>query len=113
MRGAARGAAVPSDIARSRPSRGVNMRISTAVAASALAAVATLGTAGRALAAGPGGQFDIRQSSQCLSHDLNVDVLGQVGLLNGLLGNALNSEGNPGAQSTHHGVTMGCNNSAF
>ncbi|HEV3379640.1 MAG TPA: hypothetical protein VG142_01435 [Trebonia sp.] len=88
------------------------MRISTAVAASALAAVAILGTAGPALAAGPGGQSDISQSSQCRSHDLNIDVLGQVGLLNGLLGNALNGEGAPGAQSTGLGVSMGCSNSA-
>jgi hypothetical protein len=30
-----------------------------------------------------------------------------------VLGNALNGEGNPGAQSTDIGSTMGCNNSAF
>jgi hypothetical protein len=30
------------------------------------------------------------------SHDLNLDVLGQVGVLNGLLGNALNGAGAPG-----------------
>ncbi|MFG2142204.1 hypothetical protein [Streptomyces sp. NPDC048650] len=91
------------------------MRIRTAVAASALAALAILGTAGSAIAdGGPGGgQFDVRQTSQCKSHDLNLDVLGEVGALNGLLGNALNGEGNSGAQSTHLGSTMGCNNSAF
>ncbi|TKS96355.1 hypothetical protein [Streptomyces lasalocidi] len=60
-----------------------------------------------------GDQFNITQSSTCKSHDLNLDVLGQVGVLNGLLGNALNGEGNPGAQSTDIGSTMGCNNSAF
>ncbi|WP_405583249.1 hypothetical protein [Streptomyces sp. NBC_01092] len=44
----------------------------------------------------------------CKSHDLNVDVLGQVGLLNGLAGNLANGEGHPGAQfnnvgsSCHH-----------
>ncbi|MCF2130701.1 hypothetical protein ACGFY8_21180 [Streptomyces sp. NPDC048232] len=62
---------------------------------------------------GEGDKFKISQSSQCRSHDLNLDVLGQVGILNGLLGNGLNGEGNPGAQSTHLGSTMGCNNSAF
>ncbi|MCX4665951.1 hypothetical protein OG453_04565 [Streptomyces sp. NBC_01381] len=62
---------------------------------------------------GKGGKLDIHQSSNCKSHDLNLDVLGQVGLLNGLLGNALNGEGNPGAQDTHLGSSMGCNNSAF
>ncbi|MEV5277704.1 MULTISPECIES: hypothetical protein [unclassified Streptomyces] len=60
-----------------------------------------------------GDRFNIGQSSNCKSHDLNLDVLGQVGLLNGLLGNALNGEGNPGAQNTHIGSSMGCNNSAF
>ncbi|MFF9404108.1 hypothetical protein ACF1B0_01060 [Streptomyces anandii] len=82
--------------------------------------VATLGTIGLASGtayAGQGGEhgdrFDITQSSQCKSHDLNLDVLGEVGLLNGVLGNALNGEGNPGAQATSLGSTMGCNNSAF
>ena len=60
-----------------------------------------------------GGKFSVLQSSSCKSHDLNVDVLGQVGILNGLLGNALNGEGNAGGQDTHLGSTMGCNNSAF
>jgi hypothetical protein len=60
-----------------------------------------------------GDKFSVLQSSNCKSHDLNLDVLGEVGILNGLLGNALNGEGDPGAQSTHIGSTMGCNNSAF
>ncbi|MER7838798.1 hypothetical protein ABTY98_23705 [Streptomyces sp. NPDC096040] len=60
-----------------------------------------------------GDKFNITQSSHCKSHDLNLDVLGEVGLLNGLLGNGLNGEGNPGAQATDIGSTMGCNNSAF
>ncbi|MBT2510157.1 hypothetical protein J7I98_30750 [Streptomyces sp. ISL-98] len=60
-----------------------------------------------------GDRFNIQQSSTCKSHDLNLDILGQVGLLNGALGNALNGEGNSGAQDTHMGSTMGCNNSAF
>jgi hypothetical protein len=33
----------------------------------------------------------------CKSHDLNVDILGQVGVLPGLAGNLVNGEGNPGA----------------
>ncbi|KAG0039574.1 hypothetical protein BGZ83_002766, partial [Gryganskiella cystojenkinii] len=44
--------------------------------------------------------------SWCKTHDLNIDILGQVGLLNGLLGNALNGEGNPGAQV--NGVGESC-----
>ncbi|ANZ15199.1 hypothetical protein ACH4YO_16710 [Streptomyces noursei] len=85
-----------------------------AVLAAAIGSVGFLG-AGTANADGGmgGGKFDIKQGSQCRSHDLNVDVLGEVGILNGLLGNALNGEGSPGAQSTHMGSSMGCNNSAF
>ncbi|TXS40411.1 hypothetical protein EAO75_36185 [Streptomyces sp. uw30] len=60
-----------------------------------------------------GDKVSVLQSSNCKSHDLNLDVLGQVGILNGALGNALNGEGNTGAQDTHIGSTMGCDNSAF
>ena len=59
---------------------------------------------------GKGGNT-VLQSTTCRSHDLNLDILGQVGLLNGLLGGALNGEGNEGAQSTSLGSSMGCNNS--
>lgn len=88
-----------------------------AVVAAAIGSIGLMG--GTAYAGGHGGhgeggdQFSVTQSSNCKSHDLNLDVLGQVGVLNGLLGNALNGEGNPGAQSTDIGSTMGCNNSAF
>ncbi|MFJ8384753.1 hypothetical protein ACIQ9Q_09610 [Streptomyces sp. NPDC094438] len=60
-----------------------------------------------------GDRFNIGQSSNCKSHDLNLDVLGQVGILNGLGGNLLNGEGNAGAQNTHIGSSMGCDNSAL
>jgi hypothetical protein len=85
--------------------------------------VATLGTiglaSGTAYAGGMGGEhggdhgdrFNITQSSQCRSHDLNLDVLGEVGILNGLGGNLLNGEGNAGAQQSSLGSSMGCNNS--
>ncbi|MCX5053462.1 MULTISPECIES: hypothetical protein [unclassified Streptomyces] len=59
---------------------------------------------------GQGGVFTVQQSTTCRSHDLNIDILGAVGLLNGVLGGALNGEGNPGAQEDHLGSTMGCNN---
>lgn len=39
----------------------------------------------------------------CKSHDLNLDVLGQVGVLPGLAGNLGNGEGNPGAMYNHVG----------
>ena len=88
-----------------------------AVLVAALSTVGLLG-AGTAQAHDDGGKggkggdkFNVLQSSNCKSHDLNV--LGQVGILNGLLGNALNGEGNAGGQDTHIGSSMGCNNSAF
>ncbi|KIZ16518.1 hypothetical protein [Streptomyces natalensis] len=87
-----------------------------AVVIAALGATSLLG-AGSAYADGGygggmgGGTFNVKQGSQCRSHDLNVDVLGEVGLVNGLLGNALGGEGNAGSQDTKMGSSMGCNNS--
>ncbi|MFI9047576.1 hypothetical protein [Streptomyces sp. NPDC053427] len=89
-----------------------------AVVLAALGSVALLG-AGTAHADGgkeswkSGIQFDIKQGSSCRSHDTNVDILGEVGIANGLGGNLLGGEGSPGAQSTTLGSSMGCNNSAF
>ncbi|GHD99111.1 hypothetical protein [Streptomyces alanosinicus] len=60
---------------------------------------------------GGGSRFSVLQSTTCRSHDLNADVLGEVGILNGALGNALNGEGNSGAQESQLGSSMGCNNS--
>ncbi|EPD57110.1 MULTISPECIES: hypothetical protein [Streptomyces] len=60
---------------------------------------------------GTSSSFSVLQSTTCRSHDANVDVLGQVGILNGLGGNLLNGEGNAGAQETSLGSSMGCNNS--
>ncbi|WEO99854.1 hypothetical protein A6P39_040695 [Streptomyces sp. FXJ1.172] len=86
-----------------------------------IAALGSIGLVSGTAYAGDGGgkggkhgdSFQIMQSSKCRSHDLNADVLGEVGLINGALGNALNGEGNPGAQASRLGSTMGCNNSAF
>ncbi|MGW7527182.1 hypothetical protein [Streptomyces sp. NPDC054783] len=86
-----------------------------AVLVAALGSVGLLasGTAYAGGEGGGGGGSSVLQSSNCKSHDLNLDVLGEVGILNGVLGNALNGEGDPGAQDTHIGSTMGCSNSAF
>ncbi|WP_329234167.1 hypothetical protein [Streptomyces canus] len=43
----------------------------------------------------------------CKSHDLNIDILGEVNLLGGLGGNLINGEGSPGAQSTDIGSDCG------
>jgi hypothetical protein len=88
-----------------------------AVLVAAIGSIGLVGGTAHADQGGKGGEhgdkFKITQSSNCKSHDLNLDVLGEVGLLDGVLGNALNGEGNPGAQATDIGSTMGCNNSAF
>ncbi|MFD9500663.1 hypothetical protein [Streptomyces sp. NPDC060035] len=63
--------------------------------------------------AGGGPSIGVEQANACSSHDLNVDVLGNVGILNGLAGNALGGEGDPGAQLTKQGSTVTCANSAF
>ncbi|MFF4606053.1 hypothetical protein ACFY12_25345 [Streptomyces sp. NPDC001339] len=82
-----------------------------AVVAAVLGSVGILG-GGTAHADGKGGGFAMQQGSSCKSHDINVDVLGEVGILNGLAGNLLNGEGPAGAQSTKMGSAMGCNNMA-
>ncbi|MFI9614558.1 hypothetical protein ACIHCM_23325 [Streptomyces sp. NPDC052023] len=43
----------------------------------------------------------------CRSHDMNIDILGQVGILNGLGANLVNGEGSPGAQFTDIGSECG------
>lgn len=86
-----------------------------AVLVAALSSVGLL-AAGTAHADGHGrggNSAKVLQSTQCKSHDLNIDVLGIVGVLNGVLGNGLNGEGPAGSQSNRLGSTMGCNNSAF
>ncbi|MFF2811288.1 hypothetical protein ACFVT2_29745 [Streptomyces sp. NPDC058000] len=88
-----------------------------AVVAAVLGSVSILGVSTAMADGGEGGRggnrFDIKQSSSCRSHDSNVDVLGEVGIANGLGGNLLGGEGSPGAQSTHMGSSMGCSNGAF
>ncbi|MFE9452229.1 hypothetical protein [Streptomyces sp. NPDC006739] len=83
-----------------------------AVLVAALGCVGLL-SAGTAQAGERGGEHSAMQSSNCKDHDLNLDLLGEVGILNGLLGNALNGEGDPGAQGTHVGSIMGCDNRAW
>ncbi|MEU7642624.1 MULTISPECIES: hypothetical protein [unclassified Streptomyces] len=84
-----------------------------AVLAAALGSVGAFG-AGTAYAHGDRGHdLDVRQGTECRSHDMNIDVLGAVGLLNGTLGNALNGEGAPGAQPSRMGANLRCDNSAF
>ena len=68
------------------------------VLAVALGGVGLLNAGTATADGGDGHGGNVLQSAHCRSHDLNVDVLGQVGVLNGALGNALNGEGSPAAQ---------------
>ncbi|MEU9209015.1 hypothetical protein AB0D27_13945 [Streptomyces sp. NPDC048415] len=72
-----------------------------AVAAAIIASIGFIGT-GTATAQGA----ESMRGGGCKSHDLNLDLLGNVGLLNGVIG--VNDEGSPGAQFTHVGSDMGC-----
>ncbi|NUP18473.1 MAG: hypothetical protein HOZ81_20780 [Streptomyces sp.] len=85
-----------------------------ALVGAVLGSVGSFGV-GTAVAHGEGGahDLDIQQGIECRSHDMNVDVLGSVGVLNSLLANALNGEGSPGAQDSHLGSDMGCNSAAL
>ncbi|MCT2589869.1 hypothetical protein LHJ74_08070 [Streptomyces sp. N2-109] len=82
-----------------------------AVVAAMVGSVGIVG-AGTAVAGGGhgGGGLAINQSANCKSHDANVSVLSNIGVLNGLAGNAVNGEGAPGATVFSQGSTMGCNN---
>jgi hypothetical protein len=79
-----------------------------------LGSVGSLG-AGTAFAHGEAmaHDVDITQGIECRSHDMNIDILGNVGALNSVLANALNGEGSPGAQPSHLGSDMGCNSQAL
>jgi hypothetical protein len=73
-----------------------------AVAVALISGFSLMG-AGRATAQAAGGTH----GGGCKSHDLNIDILGEVGILNGLGGNLLNGDGSPGAQSTDIGSDCG------
>jgi hypothetical protein len=59
-----------------------------------------------------GKDIDITQANQCKSHDLNIALLNNIGVANGVLGNLLGGEGAPGAQSFDQGSKLACSNSA-
>lgn len=83
-----------------------------AVVVAMLGSVGFLG-AGTAFAGDGGPDIAVGQANECKSHDLNINILGNVGLANGVLGNLLGGEGDPGAQSTSLGSTVSCTNTAF
>ncbi|MEU2420070.1 hypothetical protein ABZ619_03235 [Streptomyces sp. NPDC007851] len=73
-----------------------------AVAVAIVGGVSFMGT-GPATALAPQGGHH----GGCRSHDFNLDILGEVGIANGLAGNLLNGEGSPGAQFTDIGSDCG------
>ncbi|MFD9500662.1 hypothetical protein [Streptomyces sp. NPDC060035] len=83
-----------------------------AVVVAMLGSVGFLG-AGTAFAGDHGSDIEVSQANECKSHDLNIDILGNVGVANGVLGNLLGGEGDPGAQVTKQGSSVSCTNSAF
>ncbi|MFJ9414871.1 MULTISPECIES: hypothetical protein [unclassified Streptomyces] len=71
-------------------------------AAVAVAALGTVGLLGAGTAHAHGGKegettWNVKAGSSCRAHDLNVDALGEVGVVGG-------------AQLTTLGSSMGCNN---
>lgn len=60
-----------------------------------------------------GPHIGVHQNVKCKSHDLNVGILSNLSLLNGLGGNLANGEGHPGLTKQHQGSEMGCSPSAF
>ncbi|MET8082114.1 hypothetical protein [Streptomyces sp. NPDC005303] len=73
-----------------------------AVAVAIISGFTLMGT-GPATAQAAGGSH----GGGCKSHDLNIDILGEVGLVNGLGGNLINGEGSPGGQFTDIGSECG------
>ncbi|WP_369390727.1 hypothetical protein AB5J72_26015 [Streptomyces sp. CG1] len=75
-------------------------------AAAAAAVIASVGIIGTGIGTTTA-QGAVMHRGGCDTDDLNLDVLGEVGVANGILGNLLNGEGDPGAQETHVGTTCG------
>jgi hypothetical protein len=78
-------------------------------AAVVAAILGSIGFVGAGTASAHGG-VDIDQTTSCKSHDLNIALLNNIGIANGLLGNAAGGEGNPGAQAFNQGSTNTCTN---
>ncbi|MFF0626868.1 hypothetical protein [Streptomyces sp. NPDC004296] len=52
----------------------------------------------------------ILQHTACRAHEKNVDVLGEIGILDGLLGHGHRWKDRRGVQHTRIGTSLGCNN---
>lgn len=74
-----------------------------AVAVAIIGGVSLMGIGPASAAAAGGGHG----GGGCRSHDFNIDILGEVGLANGLAADLLNGQGSPGAQFTDIGSDCG------
>lgn len=70
-------------------------KLQKAAAAAAMIGTLSLISTGTATAQGAHG---MRGGGGCESHDMNIVVLGNVGIANGIAGNLLNGEGDAGSQ---------------
>jgi hypothetical protein len=86
---------------------------------SAAAAAVTLVAAGAALFSGSAlanddGKkkhgIDIDQTNACYTDDVNVALLNNIGIANGLAGNLIGGKGDPGAQTFSQGGAVACSN---
>ncbi|MEU1401765.1 hypothetical protein ABZ471_05245 [Streptomyces sp. NPDC005728] len=82
-------------------------------AAVAAAIIASVGSIGTGTATATAHSAVSMKGGGCKSHDLDLDLLGEVNVLGGVAGNLLNGEGNPGAQFTHVGSEMGCDHGGW
>ncbi|ANZ15203.1 hypothetical protein O1L44_04415 [Streptomyces noursei] len=69
----------------------------------AAAVAAVIGSVGFLGAGTAHAQSSGEHGGGCKNHELNLDILGEVGIANGLLANLLGGEGSPGAQVTSAG----------
>lgn len=82
-------------------------------AAVVAAMVGSMGFIGAGTAfAGGGPTIGVEQGNECRSHDVNISALNNIGLLNGLLGNAAAGEGDAGAQTYEQGSDVTCTNTS-
>lgn len=81
------------------------------VSAAVIAGVGILGVGSAAAFGGDGAHAG--WGSECRSHDASLDGLGQLSLLNGLLGNALSVQDNSNSWDSQVDSTSGCGDTEY
>ncbi|MGP3982711.1 hypothetical protein [Streptomyces sp. KR80] len=64
-------------------------------------------------AAGIGTDIGVEQKVKCKSHDTNVTILGNIGVLNAILGGLIGNEGDTGNTTSKQGSTQACHAKAL